>query len=218
MAARTRRRRGAVREAKQALYRRLVLEAAERVFAEKGYDDAKMEEIGRESGLALGTLYSVFAGKAGIFRALHEAADRELLARAAACVRGVRDPLDALLAGVRAYTEYFLEHPDLLRMHLREGLSWGIEGAGAGSRERTEAWRAGVEMLTHAVARCIESGVFVESDPRLVARTMIAMQQVQLAHWVETGMRTPPEQVVREMGEQVERAFRRSQEGPRDAR
>jgi hypothetical protein len=31
-------------------------------------------------------------------------------------------------------------------------------------------------------------------------------------------MRTSPEQVVREMGEQVERAFRRSQEGPRDAR
>jgi len=208
-------RRTKVRQGKQALYRELVLEAAQEVFAEYGYDDAKMEEISRASGLALGTLYTVFSGKAEIFRAVHESADQELLRRAAACVQGLENPLEIVLAGVRTYTEYFLQHPDLLRMHLAEGQTWGTEGAGVGSRERTEAWRAGVEMLTRAFAHCIEVGVFVPGDPQLMARMMIAMQQVQLAHWMEGDMERPHEEVVEEMIEQVKRSFCRAASGRR---
>jgi len=196
-----------VREVKQALYRELVLEAAVSVFAEHGYEDAKMEEIAQASGIALGTLYSVFAGKAEIFSTLHEQADQELLRRAVEFVRDLEDPLEVVLAGVRAYTEYFLQHPGLLRMHLAEGHTWGTEEAGAGSRARTQAWRSGVEMLSRAFARCIEEGVFMEGDPQLMARMMVAMQQVQLAHWIETGMQRPHEEVVEEMIEQVRRSF-----------
>lgn len=196
-----------VREAKAALYRRLVLDAAERVFGAKGYEDAKMEEVAQESGLSLQTVYSVFAGKAEIYRALHETRDEALLERAKAAVRGVEDPREALRAGVRAYTQYFLEHPDFLRMQLREGLAWGSESVAGGSRERTQAWRAGVDMLSTAFARCVERGSVVRRDPRLMARMMVAMQQVELAHWLEAGMREAPEEVVQEIEDQLERSF-----------
>jgi AcrR family transcriptional regulator len=206
MAARQAKRR--VRAAKQALYRELILAAAERVFGQRGYDDAKMEEIARETGLSLQTVYGVFAGKAEIYRELHEAGDRALLQRAAESVRGIEDPWQALRAGVRAYALYFLEHPDFLRMQLREGLTWGSESVAAGSRARSQAWRSGVDMLTTAFARCIERGLFVARDPRLLARMMVAMQQVELAHWLEGGMREPPEAVLREIETQLERSFR----------
>jgi AcrR family transcriptional regulator len=201
------RRKQKVREAKHALYRELVLAAAERVFAEKGYDDSKMEEVARESGIALGTLYSVFSGKAEIFHAIHAEADRALLQRSLEAARGVEDPLAAVLAGVRAYTGYFLEHPDLLRMHLREGLTWGDERSGAGSRSRTDAWRAGVAMLTTAVERCIAAGRFVAGDARMIARMMIAMQQVQLADWIESDLGRDPAEVMNAIVAQVERSF-----------
>ena len=58
------------RRAREGLYRQLILEAAERSFAEKGFDDARIEEIAAESGLSLGTLYSVFAGKPDVMRAV----------------------------------------------------------------------------------------------------------------------------------------------------
>ena len=208
-----RRRSQKVREAKQALYRELVLEAAERVFAAKGYDDAKMEEIARESGLSLGTLYSVFSGKAEVHRAVHEAADAELLRRGLEGARGVEDPLEALLGGIRGYTGYFLDHPDFLRMNLQGGITWGTEEAGAHSRERTEAWKRGVEMLAFAVGRCIDAGVFPPGDPHLLARMMTAMQQVQLAHWLETGMQEPPHEVVERITGDVRRMFAKPQPG-----
>lgn len=200
-----------VREAKQALYRQLVLDAAERIFAEKGYEDAKMEEIAGAAGIALGTLYSVFSGKAELFRAIHEGADEELLERAVRSGRGLHDPLEIVLAGVRAYTEYFLEHPDLLRMQLREGLTWGAAGESPRGRERTRSWRAGKERLSAAFARCIEAGVFIDRDAEMLARMMIAMQQVQLAHWVEGGMRADPAEVLDRIALDVERFFRRAQ-------
>lgn len=185
-----------VREAKRALYRALVLEASERVFAAKGYEEAKIDEIAREAGLSLGTLYNVFPGKADIFRTVHEAHDAELLRRGVELAVVESDPMRALLAGVRGYTSYFLEHPDFLRMNLQDGSTWGAEGANAQSRERTEAWRRGVDMLSVALERCIGAGVVHAGDPRLLARMLIAMQQVQLAHWLESGMQEPVEAVV----------------------
>jgi AcrR family transcriptional regulator len=197
-----------VQRAKEALYRQLVMDAAERVFAQKGYDDTKMEEIATESGLSLQTLYAVFSGKAALYQELNAAGAEELQRRTADSVRGISDPGEAILAGVRAYTHYFLEHPNFLRMNLRDGLTWGGEGAGVASHQRTEAWRAGVEQLTAAVKGCIERGTFHDRDPRLIARMMVAMQQVELAHWLDGRMRTDPEQVVREIQDQVVRAFR----------
>ncbi len=196
--------------AKRDLYRQLVLEAGERVFAEKGFDDAKVEEIAREAGLSLGTLYGVFRGKAEIFGAIHQAADAELLRRAVESVRGVEDPLEQVLGGVRAYTEYCLEHPHVLRTHLREGFAWSSADSGAGSRDRTQAWRDGMEMLTRACARCIRAKVFVPGDPALVARMIVASQQVQLAFWIDSGMRTPRDTILRETTEHVKRAFARA--------
>lgn len=203
----TERGRRKVREAKKALYQQLVLEAAERVFAANGYDEAKIEEIARESGLSLGTLYSVFAGKAEVFHAVHEHHDAELLRHGLEAARGISDPLRALLAGVRGYTGYFLEHPDFLRMNLQGGITWGTESAGAESRERTQAWKRGVEMLSVAVRRCSQAGVVHPGDPHLLARMMIAMQQVQLAHWIETGMQEPTAAVADRIAADVKRFF-----------
>jgi len=198
-----------VRAAKKALYRELVLDAAERVFAGAGYDDAKIEEIARESGLSLGTVYSVFSGKAEVFRAVHELRDAELLRCGLEGTGGASDPLAALLAGIRGYTAYFVAHPDFLRLSLREGTTWGAEGAGLQSRERSEAWTRGVAMLSFALQRCIEAGLVHEGEPRLLARMMIAMQQVQLAHWLESGLAEPGDAVVERICADARRFFGR---------
>ena len=73
---------GKARKAKEDLYRQLILDAAQGVFADKGYDDAKIGEIAEASGVSLQTLYSVFPGKAAIYQAIQEAGDQELHSRA----------------------------------------------------------------------------------------------------------------------------------------
>jgi AcrR family transcriptional regulator len=195
------------REARQALYRDLVLEAAETTFAEHGIESSKMEQIAEAAGLSLGTVYAVFRGKAAIVDALHERRLREVLARATAAVHGLGDPLAKLLAGVRAYVEYFLAHPDYLRMYIAEGTSWGMHSGVDAMPARARAWAEGIAMQARLFRQGIELGIFHPGDPDRMARTMVAMQQVRLADWLADDMSEDPDTIVAEIELQLRRSF-----------
>jgi AcrR family transcriptional regulator len=204
--ARSRRKENA-RRARAGLYRQLILEAAEKSFAEKGFEATKIEEIAAESGLSLGTLYSVFAGKPDVLRAVHATRNREILEGSAAAARAASSPEQALLAAVAAYVDFFVAHPEYLRIHLRGGHAWGLAGAGSPSPAQAHAWEEGIELYAAIFERGAKSGAFHPGPPRLLARMMIAMQQVQLADWVERGMQQDPGDLVAEVHAWVRRAF-----------
>ncbi len=199
--------REAARAARNALHRQLVFEAAERAFAEKGVEDTKMEEIAAEAGVALGTLYNVFSGKAQLVAAIHETRLCEAVARADELVRSASGPVETLLMGVRGYVEFFAAHPDYLRMHLRDGYAWGLGGRGNSASAHQQAWRESHAAQTAVFERGIARSVFYDGDPKLMARMLVAMQQVMLAEWVEGDMRRDPEELIDAMQTQARRAF-----------
>jgi len=187
-----------------------VLEAAEKSFAEKGFDATKMEEIAAESGLSLGTVYSVFAGKPDLMRAVQATRNREILALASTAAGQAAGPLERLLAAVRAYVEFFVSHPEYLRIHLRGGHAWGLAGAGSRSRSQAHAWDEGIDLYAALFEAGIAAGVFHSGPARLLARMMIAMQQVQLADWVERGLPGDLEALLANVETQLRRAFCRA--------
>jgi AcrR family transcriptional regulator len=194
------------RRARRDLYRGLILDAAEHVFAERGFDSAKIQEVAEEAGIALGTLYKSFAGKAEIFRSIHEQRSGELIAQSEPALRDDVSPLRALLDYTSAYLQFLVAHPDYLRMHLAEASAWGFGGRFE-SRVQADAWQRGHEAEAALFRRGIELGLFVERDPSLLVRMMASIQQVQLAHWVERGMERSPDALLAEMRVDLVRAF-----------
>ena len=98
------------RQARNEVYRQHVLEAAEQVFAERGFEQAKVQEISKLAGLSMGTIYGLFPGKTELFRALLEDRGREVLdlVREVTARNGpARATLDAL---IELYVGYFVEH------------------------------------------------------------------------------------------------------------
>src|SRR5215470_4076450 len=67
------------RRARTDVYRQHVFEAAEQVFAERGFEAAKLQDISRRAGLSMGTIYAIFPSKTDLFRAILEERGRELL-------------------------------------------------------------------------------------------------------------------------------------------
>src|SRR3954452_15905105 len=63
---------GGRREERKAQNRAKLLEAARKVFAEKGYGEATARDIVRETDLATGTFYNYFEDKQDVFMALLE--------------------------------------------------------------------------------------------------------------------------------------------------
>ncbi|MDX6750612.1 TetR/AcrR family transcriptional regulator [Geminicoccaceae bacterium 1502E] len=99
-----------------------ILEAAEAVFAARGYDGATTAEIARQAGLPKANVHYYFATKEAIYRAV---IDRTLkLWLAAFEPLGAEDePAEALSAYVRAKMRHSREHPLASRIFAREMLA-----------------------------------------------------------------------------------------------
>jgi AcrR family transcriptional regulator len=197
-----------LRDARAAMYTELILEAATVVFARDGYEGTKVQQIAKESGISLGTLYEVFPGKVEIWRAIHERHLSALFEATLAEMARAGGPglVDELLLGLEAYLGYLLAHPDYLRLHLMDGSAWAL-GTGLRSNVQVLAWERGKSLMTDLLARGIEEGLLVREDPELLAQIMIGMHQVRLAHWIKGGMKAPAAEVVARIQEHTIRAF-----------
>ena len=198
-----------LRAARRDIGRSHLVEAAERVFAERGYEGARMQDIAAEAGLALATVYGLFDGKEQLYAEVHRVRGQALLQRAAQATVGARSAWDALLASVCAYAEHLVEHPDYLRLHLRESQPWALSPRFS-SDTQNALWREGLELTVVAFAAALAEGSVVDGPPELHARLMIAAHQVFLGEWVENGMREQKAELVRRMQAYVERAFGKS--------
>ena len=105
-----------------------VLDAAEGVFAASGYAGAKMADVAKAARISLSSLYGRWADKMGLYRAVHGRRLAELMTRVRAVEPDPADVLGPMLAGMRVYVRFHMEHPRYLQMHLREGTSWSGPG------------------------------------------------------------------------------------------
>jgi AcrR family transcriptional regulator len=167
------------------MYHDLVLESAEQIFGDKGFEDATMREVAQEAGISLKTLYATFPGKQDLFAEIQAVRGRAFLERVTDAVAAGSDALGRLTRAVRAYADFLLEYPNYLRMHLRERISWGLGPAPEG--EGSELWRDGVESFASIVRSGIEEGVFHPGDAETMATMGVAIIQVQLSRAVEAG-------------------------------
>jgi AcrR family transcriptional regulator len=193
-------------DARRAIYRTTILDAAEREFAQHGYDATKVQAIARTACVSLATLYATFPKKWDIYRALHQERLDALMQQVGARVLAARDAFARLRGGLEGYMRFHMEHPDFLRVQLKERVPWGTTDR-LRSPEQTRAWEAGLQMMIAAFAEGMRSGVFVEDDPEVCARTATAMSQVRLALWVDRRMEDDKDAVARAAMLQFVRTF-----------
>jgi AcrR family transcriptional regulator len=196
-----------LKSARADVYRARILEVAEAVFAEAGFDGAYIKEIARRAGLAVGTVYGIFESKDAIFLAVHEARTAELFEGVGAIVGAEASALAVLLAGVEHTIRFFCERPDYLRMHLRDRTAWAFSEPS--TPPQAASWQRGIEVLSATFAAGIERGELLPGDPVSHARMVMAMHQVKLAEWLARGPGAEVEPIVEELKVLVRRAFAR---------
>jgi TetR/AcrR family transcriptional regulator len=118
--------------------REAVLAAAERLFADQGYEPTSMQQIGDAAGVSRGTPGYLFGSKEELYRAvLDRVVDRAKSAVESAVVGAATDGNDAARA-LRSFVEGFLaflaEEPNFVRLVQREALAgreWLRDALGA---------------------------------------------------------------------------------------
>jgi AcrR family transcriptional regulator len=179
------------------MYRDAICEAAEGLFADRGIEATKVEQIAREAGMSIATLYSVFdAGKAQIVRSIHGNHLGELVALATRAADDTRPADECLRDAVRGAVFFFTAHDAYLRMHLREGHAWCLPDAiAARTREGAEGFQVGVGAIIRLVERGVAENVFRTDNPRRTGKAVVMLQQLHLADWIEDEQTANPEAV-----------------------
>ncbi len=96
--------------------RRQLIDAAIRVFAEKGVANTSIQEIAVAAGVANGTFYNHFPTKEAVMEAVAIAAAQGLSERIDASYGHITDAAERMAIGNRRYVGLAIEHPEWARM------------------------------------------------------------------------------------------------------
>jgi TetR/AcrR family transcriptional regulator, fatty acid metabolism regulator protein len=158
--------------------RRVILEAAIRVFAEKGYHEARVGDIAEEAGVAYGLLYHYFGSKDEVLETIF----RETWQMMLETVRSVEQADESAREQLRKVAAVVLRSwkrtPDLIRVLIKE-----VTRNQKYQREMHEVGQA-FSALERIVRRGQEEGEFrTDLDSRLAAWILYGALDEFLTGW-----------------------------------
>lgn len=103
-----------------------ILDAAARMFSRSGYHRSSMDEIAQEAGVAKGTLYYHFPGKAQMFQALITEGLQMITETIKAEINRDHSLQEQIETVIRLNVDLFLEYSELAHIFFNE-ISNGIE-------------------------------------------------------------------------------------------
>ena len=148
--------------------RAALIAAGRDVFARDGYADASTAEISERAQVTRGALYHHFDGKPGLFRAVHEALERDLVAAVTRRAATETDPLAVIAAGLGAFLDH-CEDPAFARIALVDApsvLGW------AELREVDSNYALG--LVDTGLAQAMDAGVLRRQPVRPLAHLLVA--------------------------------------------
>ncbi len=97
-----------------------ILDAAARLFAQRGFERANTQELADRLGVGKGTIYRYFSSKRDLFLAAVDRGMRRLRAYVDAAMEGIEDPFQRVAAATRAYLEFFHSHAEFVELLIQE--------------------------------------------------------------------------------------------------
>jgi AcrR family transcriptional regulator len=159
--------------------RRLILDAAVRVFARKGYHTSRVGDIAEEAGIAHGLLYHYFSSKEQVLETVFRENWSELLA-AFARIEDSDEPASEQLDGiVKVLLRSWRNSPDLVRVMVREvARSPHLQG-------QVDEIREGFVTIQRVIERGQAEGSFrADLDARLASWIVYGSLEELLTGWV----------------------------------
>lgn len=165
--------------------RQEVVDAAARLFAERGYHATSIEDLLAATGLTRGGLYHYMDGKQDLLIAVLDELMDPLLERARALVAQPGTPEEHLRAVTRTWLEHVAAHRDHMVVFNQERRTLERQ---PGWRHVRSARRAFERLLAGVLRRGLDEGDFRAADPQLALLALLGMGNYT-AQWFAPGGR-----------------------------
>src|SRR3954471_10999862 len=97
-----------------------ILDAAARLFAERGYSETDTQVLAEKLGVGKGTLYRYFPSKRDLFLAAADRVMRRLRQRVDERLADIQEPFERIAVGIRTFLEFCAEHPEYVELLVQE--------------------------------------------------------------------------------------------------
>lgn len=152
-----------------------ILDAAERLFLERGFAATTMEDLSRAADVAVGSIYAHFGDKEGVYAGLIDRALELDRRYSEAGFEQGSSPLERLVGLAEGYLRFAREHPGYFRLFRfppqdRPGAGGGAQAEVKVARRISEETARMAGLLEEAIA----AGVVRKVDPLSTARFLWA--------------------------------------------
>lgn len=155
-----------------------ILEAAERVFGERGYGETSLRQIIAAAGVSTTAFYARFPSKEAVLEALVKRLLERLVAEAGAGLAEARSIEEGFERGPEVVVRVLGEHRVVVRLALTEA---GSNAACAGSLREVYATLAA--LVRGRLERLVERGEVEVGDADALAWALVGALQIHVLRW-----------------------------------
>lgn len=171
------------------------MEAAEAVFAEKGYHDAAMDEIVRRTSVSKGGLYFHFPSKERLFFAVMDHLGHRLVRRIEEKISQEENAIDRLEVALTTALELLGQRRRLAKLLLVQGYSMG----NAFEQKRTEIYSGFASLIEENLDRAIDEGSIRPVNTQITSYLWVGAINEVLIRWLYTGSPDPVHEALPEL-------------------
>ncbi len=175
--------------------RERIMEAAEAVFAEKGYHDAAMDEIVRRTSVSKGGLYFHFPSKERLFFAVMDHLGRRLVRRIEERIARQERAIDRLEVALTTALELLGRRRRLAKLLLIQGYSMG----NAFEQKRTEIYSGFASLIEENLDRAVAEGSIFPVNTKITSYLWVGAINEVIIRWLYTGSPDPVREALPEL-------------------
>ena len=195
-----------MREAKQAMLRTFmettIARVAKAVFAERGYQQATLEEIAQRAGMSKATIYLYYKNKDDLFLHVVEDLVATAITETAQAAEAPGTPLEKLARMVRGKMAFYEREREFFHIYLNEkhGLDFnekhGLEVAPKDPHKclLQDMYRQGVDRLANVLQEGMDAGVLRPMEARRLAFFLQEMMSTMLGQRIQGKAKTSVEE------------------------
>ena len=147
--------------------RQQILDAAARLFAERGYHPTSVAEIVDSLGVGKGVFYWYFESKEDLFLEILASSSQDLRRHQQAAIGDEPDPLRRIELGIRASLQWFRDHRHLINLSQFAA----TEERFAGVLRQNDA--VAIDDIARHLKEAMADGSIPDQDPAMLAHALV---------------------------------------------
>jgi len=171
------------RERERLRHKNEILDAAERMFSQKGYHAVSMSDIAEEAEFATGTLYNFFKSKEKMYRALFARKVDVIWTQVASGAASVSDPREKIEKIIEANLHFAQEYREFFLLHMTEVLGV-LKPMPLASSQVQSRYQDFIELLADIVEEGQRKRIFRQMEPGYAAVSLIGVMHNCAALWI----------------------------------